>query len=294
MVNKKILCIFSFFVFVLGLFLFPNSVFALPTSVYEFKIDNYEFANTNQVLTFGDWLNSYTFKVEVLDNYIHNYYIIYLQSNNTDWLDLSLSGGCNVSCFASNSYIKKIGFINGFNYFAIVLPNGKADCGVGTGACILDNFVSVRGNDFGFTMQIIGVDAVEDDTIINNNYQSFLDLINTQNNNTNSIINNQNQNTQNIINNQNQNWSNFNNTDLDNSDKTLPNTNSFNNYTSAENQLFDKMQNADTSVLNVAIDPNTSSWIWNRITDWLGSHSLLMAFLTSMLSIGIIKMALGR
>ena len=92
----------------------------------------------------------------------------------------------------------------------------------------------------------------------------------------------------------NDNWNNFSNADLDDSDKQSPNTDNYNDYQTAENNLFDKMDEADTDNLDVAIDSNSATWVWDRITEWLGTHALLMSFLVSMLSIGIIKMALGR
>lgn len=82
--------------------------------------------------------------------------------------------------------------------------------------------------------------------------------------------------------------------DLDASDKVQPNTDDYTDYQTAENNLFGKMNNANINNMNIAIDANSSTWVWSRITDFLSSHALLMSFLVSMLSIGIIKMALGR
>lgn len=92
----------------------------------------------------------------------------------------------------------------------------------------------------------------------------------------------------------NNNWNNFNNTDLSNSDKQAPNTQDYSSYQQAENNLFDQMSNADVNNVNIAIDSDSATWVWARLTEWLATNSMLMSFLVSMLSIGIIKMALGR
>ena len=82
--------------------------------------------------------------------------------------------------------------------------------------------------------------------------------------------------------------------DLDSSDKLPANTSEFSSMQTAQNNLYSKMNNADINNMNIAIDTNSSNWVWGRVTDFLGSHALLMSFLISMLSIGIIKMALNR
>lgn len=84
------------------------------------------------------------------------------------------------------------------------------------------------------------------------------------------------------------------NMDIDSSDKVPPNTDAYSSYQTAENNLFGKMNNADITDMEIAIDTNSSTWVWDRITSWLATNPLLSSFLISMLSIGIIKMALGR
>lgn len=84
------------------------------------------------------------------------------------------------------------------------------------------------------------------------------------------------------------------NSDITNESKEAPNTNEFNDYQKAENGLFDKMKQADTNNLDVAIDGNSANFVWDTITRFYNSNALLMNFLISILSIGIIKMALGR
>lgn len=84
------------------------------------------------------------------------------------------------------------------------------------------------------------------------------------------------------------------NSDISSESKESPNTDQYDDYQDAENSLFDKMEQADTSNLNVAIDGNSANFVWDTITRFYNSNALLMNFLISILSIGIIKMALGR
>lgn len=278
MKNKKSLLIF------LGIFIFmiiPKNVYA--ESVYSISAGGVDLTGSNGSYQVGPYSSSYSFNVDVVDYGIHNFYILYVSVANTDNLSASLSGGCNTSCFGSNVNVIRTGTSEGqYPNFAIVLRKGKLDCGVGSGACLISNILTVSSNK-NFYLNVNGAIATDTDPSLYSNFQDFQSVINNQNNNANNIINNQNQN-----------WSNFNNTDLNNDDKEAPNTDNYNDYQTAENNLFDKMDEADTNNLNVAIDSNSATWVWARITEWLNCHALLMSFLVSMLSIGIIKMALGR
>ena len=82
--------------------------------------------------------------------------------------------------------------------------------------------------------------------------------------------------------------------DISSESKESPNTKEFNDYQDAEKGLFEKMETADTSKLNVAIDGNSANFVWDTITRFYNSNALIMNLLISILSIGIIKMALGR
>lgn len=84
------------------------------------------------------------------------------------------------------------------------------------------------------------------------------------------------------------------NTDISDSDKQAPDTTDFNNYQSAENNLFGKMNNADLNNLSISVDADSNLWIWDVITRIYNSNPLIFNFVISILSIGIIKMALGR
>lgn len=117
----------------------------------------------------------------------------------------------------------------------------------------------------------------------------------------NDIIQNNSQNTQDIINNQNQNQQQTNdrlddiiNSDISDSDKELPSDDDYNNYQNAENDLMDKVNQADTSIIDIAIDTNSSNFVWTNLTNFLKSNGLVFSTFIAILSIGIIKLALGR
>ena len=82
--------------------------------------------------------------------------------------------------------------------------------------------------------------------------------------------------------------------DISEEDKELPDESSYQDYTDAEGDLLDKVNEADMSVLDIAIDTNSSSFIWDTITDLFNSHPMILSTIIAILSIGIIKLALGR
>lgn len=69
---------------------------------------------------------------------------------------------------------------------------------------------------------------------------------------------------------------------------------SFQDYSDAESDLMDSVGEADLSNVDIAIDSDSSNFIWDTITDIFNSHPLIMSTVIAILSIGIIKLALGR
>ena len=74
----------------------------------------------------------------------------------------------------------------------------------------------------------------------------------------------------------------------------IPDDDNFNDYESAENNLKDKVNQADLSNLTIGIDSKSSSWVWDTLTRLLKSSSSVFSMIISILSIGVIKLALGR
>lgn len=134
----------------------------------------------------------------------------------------------------------------------------------------------------------------------NNNY-NFEHQTNSINNNlyanTQSIIANQNANSQaqiSAINNVNSTLEEIQDTDISSQDKQPIDSTDFDDYQEAEDDLFDKMEQVDTDSLDFAIDIPTSNFVWETITRLFNSNALLMNFLITILSIGVIKFALAR
>lgn len=73
-----------------------------------------------------------------------------------------------------------------------------------------------------------------------------------------------------------------------------PDDSKYDDYESAEGSLKDKVNQADLSNLSIGIDSNSSKWIWETLTSLLQSHSAIFGMVIAILSIGIIKLALGR
>ena len=61
-----------------------------------------------------------------------------------------------------------------------------------------------------------------------------------------------------------------------------------------EDSLKDKVNQADLSNLSIGIDSKSSSWVWDTLTSLINSHSVIFGLFIAILSIGIIKLALGR
>lgn len=147
----------------------------------------------------------------------------------------------------------------------------------------------MKGNDF------MGFGSTSNSLAISKQVNVVCDASN------NDIIANQDQNTQDIINNQNQNQQQTNdrlddiiNSDISDADKELPNDDDYKNYQNAEDSLMDKVNQADTSIIDIAIDTKSSNFVWTNLTKFLQSHSLIFGTFIAILSIGIIKLALGR
>lgn len=82
--------------------------------------------------------------------------------------------------------------------------------------------------------------------------------------------------------------------DISDEDKELPDDTDFNDYQDAEDDLMDKVSEADMSVIDIAIDEDSSIFVWDTLTELIQSHTLIFSTIIAILSIGIIKLALGR
>ena len=74
----------------------------------------------------------------------------------------------------------------------------------------------------------------------------------------------------------------------------MPDDSAYNDYSDLEGSLLDKVNDVDTSSLDISIDTNSSNFVWDTLTSFIQSHSLIFATFIAILSIGVIKLALGR
>lgn len=85
-------------------------------------------------------------------------------------------------------------------------------------------------------------------------------------------------------------------TDISSSSKDSVDDTDLNNYTSTESDLFDSTSSnySVEDTLVVGLDSNGSQFLWSTITSFIQTHAKVFGCVISMLSLGIIKLALGR
>lgn len=118
------------------------------------------------------------------------------------------------------------------------------------------------------------------------------------NNSDNSIINSLNTNTE-SLNNQIKAQEDTNNKldEITEMQPTVYDTNdssSFDSYEDGEKQLLDSVKDVDLDSLSIGIDSDSSSFVWNTLTSFIQSHPAVFGMFIAVLSLGIIKLALGR
>lgn len=82
--------------------------------------------------------------------------------------------------------------------------------------------------------------------------------------------------------------------DISEEDKQLPDDTSYQDYNKSEDALKDKMNKADMSKLQLGIDHESSNFVWDTLTKFIKANNLVFSMFISILTIGIIKLALGR
>lgn len=80
----------------------------------------------------------------------------------------------------------------------------------------------------------------------------------------------------------------------DSSATESPDDSGYDDYESAEGDLKDKVNQADLTNLSIGIDSKSSTWVWDTLTRLIQSSSAVFSMIISILSIGVIKLALGR
>lgn len=88
----------------------------------------------------------------------------------------------------------------------------------------------------------------------------------------------------------------INDADISSSTKESVDDSDLNDYTSTESDLFDSTSSnySVEDTLDVGLDANGSLFLWDTITSFIHTHVKVFGCVISMLSLGIIKLALGR
>lgn len=277
--------IITSFIFIFSLFFIQDvSASVIPTSINNLTIGGQNLT-TNQDLYVG------------LGNVNINFSLLLDSNFSSDWGKVSIvvcsngamSGGIIPSSY--NGYIRNIKHID--SQYSCTMVNGA------TGKVRMLTFDLLFGDAGGFdgyftvyspSFNLQLIDFVVDSSQYVNLFDYSSDTLITQNS---QIIN---QNTQ-IINSQNETNDKLDNiTDMDipESSKEDLDDSTYQDYQGAEDNLLDSVGEADLSNIDIAIDSDSSNFIWDTITDIFQSHPLIMSTVIAILSIGIIKLALGR
>ena len=273
------------FIFIFSLFFIQDvSASVIPTSINNLTIGGQNLT-TNQDLYVGPGNVNINFSLLLDSNF------------SSDWGKISIvvcsngamSGGIIPSGYGS--YIRNIKHVD--SQYTCTMVNGAV------GKVRMLTFELLFGDAGGFdgyftvyspSFNLQLIDFVVDSSQYVNLFDYSSDTLITQNS---QIIN---QNTQ-IINSQNETNDKLDDiidADISAEDKEMPDDSSYQDYTDAEGDLMDKVSEADLDSLDIAIDTNSSNFVWDTITDILQSHPLIMSTIIAILSIGVIKLALGR
>lgn len=284
------------FIFIFSLF-FSIDVKAssVPVYVHDLSYNNWSLLNGgwnsfvlgNRNIEFGYLLDS-----SLTDRWVYNSLVI--------CADSTFQGGIIPSGY--RDYIRNINYnhtpyscsyTNSSYTGYVVLINWQTYIDSESGGSFDGSFTVYQ--DVNMSMQLIDFVVNSNNYVSADNYSSQ-SLINQNSqiiNQNNTIIN---QNNQQLQEQQETNDKLDNITDMDipESSKEDLDDSSYQDYQGAEDNLLDSVGEADLSNIDIAIDSDSSNFIWDTITDIFQSHPLIMSTVIAILSIGIIKLALGR
>lgn len=84
------------------------------------------------------------------------------------------------------------------------------------------------------------------------------------------------------------------NMDIDSSSKEKPDDTDYKDYEDAQGDLTDKISNVNTDNLDIGIDADSSNFIFDTMNKLINAHPAIFSMFIAILSIGIIKLGLGR
>ncbi len=157
------------------------------------------------------------------------------------------------------------------------------------GAGIIDAVTGLKGNFDGVKSSIndastkAHTDSVNEQAAMNKNTTAINDASKQAHSDS-----------QNQIDNANKNHNEFMNKDLSAKDKEEIDTSEYDNYSKQEEGLLDYAKQMDTDTLDISMDISSSTFIWDLFTKLINTHKAIMTLFISILSIGVIKLALGR
>lgn len=82
--------------------------------------------------------------------------------------------------------------------------------------------------------------------------------------------------------------------DAPDSAKTKPDDSDYQDYEKAQGDLTDKISDIPTDTLEIGIDANSSNFIFDTMNKFINAHPAVFSMFIAILSIGIIKLGLGR
>lgn len=180
------------------------------------------------------------------------------------------------SCTSTSSVVASIpydqynegAYVRSVRYTAVRCPNVPLDQDyriVQTTGIFVNGFVGISDPTWGLT-------------VVSNSSQDIINAINNGNNAINNSIQE------------------INDADISSSSKESVDDTDLDNYTETETDLFDSTDSNYTieDTLDVGLDSNGSQFLWSTITSFIQTHSKVFGCVISMLSLGIIKLALGR
>lgn len=246
---------------------------------------------------------TYVFNFNSSNMYLHPYYTSYQYRLGVGESEISTTLNSNWESVNSRSeYFTPVDFethvgsmVGSFTVIFKAPANGTC---VNLAFSSSDRKTYAEGVAFlGYKYQNLGSKALTEAQIQNALNSSFNDVKNSINNkidnSTNSINNNINdmKDKQDVTNNK---LDEINNADISSSDKELPNTDSYDNYQESEGALLDKVKEANFDNLSIGMDLDSSNFVWSTLSSLIQSHSAVFGMFIAILSIGIIKLALGR
>lgn len=260
-----------------------ESAFAQPSSHFVLSTNGGAITQCEMSFLQGNYYSvTYYFGIESLNDYLHPYYSAW--SNK---FDVCTSSTCSpshvldsISSGIEYSYVGDV-----FQYigtFTVIFQSPK------NGTCVNIAFSANNSSNtanmafLGYKYQDLGSKPLSPSDIENALSQNFTELENkidamrSEQEETNNKLDD-------IIN-----------ADIPDSSKEDLDDSSYQDYQDAEDALIDSIGEADLSSVDIAIDNDSSNFIWDTITDIFQSHPLIMSTVIAILSIGIIKLALGR